>query len=73
MFQQSHIITAVRIKTSGLQLFITSKREYLKALIAHGPNHEVTITTNKVLRARSSHCSQSGEMRTLGTSIKQQQ
>lgn len=58
MFQQPHFVTAVRLRTSGLQLFITSKREYLKALIAHGPKHEVTITTNKVLRALSSHCSE---------------
>lgn len=49
-------MTVVRIRTSCLQLFITSLWEYLKALIVHGPNHEVMITANKVLRALSSHC-----------------
>lgn len=68
MFQQSHFITVVRIRTSCLQLFITSVWEYLKVLIVHGPNHEVMITANKVLRALSSHCSQSGGMRIIGAS-----
>lgn len=68
MLQQSHFITVVRIRNSCSQLFITSVWEYLKALIVHGPNHEVMITANKVLRALSSHCSQSRDMRTLSTS-----
>lgn len=67
MFQQSHL-TVVRIRTSCLQLLITSVWEYLKALTVHRPNHEVMIAANKVLRALSSHCIQSGDMRTLGTS-----